>query len=347
MGAAPAASVDTGGEVGEGGSQTPGGSTMRGTAWTSVGLVGLLVAGCASPTPLPVNPTIAPTPTDEPTVARTATPTATLRAEPQESQTQTVAPTRTPTRPAPTIERTEAAGGITITVLYDNNATDDRLETAWGFSCLVEGPEETILFDTGGDSALLLRNAQTLGIALEDVDLVVISHVHRDHVGGLQGFLAASHDVTVVLPQSFPESIKTAVTAAGAGLVEVDDPVEICAHAYSTGELGGGIKEQSLVMETSKGLVVITGCAHPGVVDIVRRAKELTNGEVYLVVGGFHLNGASEARIAGIIEDFRDMGVQKVAPCHCSGDVARRLFEQAYGEDFILLGVGGILEMET
>jgi 7,8-dihydropterin-6-yl-methyl-4-(beta-D-ribofuranosyl)aminobenzene 5'-phosphate synthase len=274
----------------------------------------------------------------------TRTPRATLRPEPP---TEAAPPTRAPTRPAPTIERTEAAGGITITILYDNNAHDDRLKTAWGFSCLVERREETILFDAGGDSALLLRNAQTLGIALKDVDLVIISHVHRDHVGGLQGFLAANHDVTVYLPQSFPESIKSATTAAGARLVAIDGPVRICEHAYSTGELGGGIKEQSLVMETSKGLVVITGCAHPGVVDIVRRAKELTGGEVHLVVGGFHLGGASEARIAGIIEDFRQMGVQKVAPCHCSGDVARRLFEQAYGEDFILLGVGGILAIET
>jgi len=245
----------------------------------------------------------------------------------------------------------EAAGGLTITILYDNNAGDGdgRLETAWGFACLVEGLEETILFDTGGDSATLLRNARTLGVDPRDVDVVVISHVHGDHVGGLAGFLEENHAVTVYLPRSFPKGIKDAVSRAGAELVEVSSqeagPVEICEHVYSTGELGDWIKEQSLVIETSRGLVVITGCAHPGVVNIVRRAKELTGGDVYLVLGGFHLGGTSAAEIRDIVEDFQQLGVQQVAPCHCSGDVARGLFEEVYGEDFIPAGVGSRLEV--
>jgi len=166
---------------------------------------------------------------------------------------------------------------------------------------------------------------------------------------GLAGFLEENHAVTVYLPQSFPESIKGATIDAGAELIEVSsqevEPVEICEDVYSTGELGDWIKEQSLVIETSQGLVVITGCAHPGVVNIVRQAKRLTGGEVYLVLGGFHLGGVSAAEIAGIVEDFQQLGVQRVAPCHCSGDVARRLFEEAYGEDFIPAGVGSRLEI--
>jgi 7,8-dihydropterin-6-yl-methyl-4-(beta-D-ribofuranosyl)aminobenzene 5'-phosphate synthase len=125
----------------------------------------------------------------------------------------------------------------------------------------------------------------------------------------------------------------------------VHDAVEICQFVYSTGELGDGIKEQSLVIETAQGLVVITGCAHPGVVNIVRQAKELAGGEVYLVLGGFHLGNTSTAEITGIIEDFQQLGVQKAAPCHCSGDVARRLFDEAYGEDFNPAGVGSRLEV--
>jgi 7,8-dihydropterin-6-yl-methyl-4-(beta-D-ribofuranosyl)aminobenzene 5'-phosphate synthase len=315
-----------------------GGSAMRVTRWTLAGLVGLLVAGCVSATPMPpsplpmsATPAVAPTHTLEQTqVAPTATPTP--------SPTPTIAPT--PVRPVPSAAPAEVAGGVTITILYDNNEYDERLETAWGFSCLVEGPEKTILFDTGGDSPTLMRNVRTLEIDPQVVDAVVISHAHGDHVGGLAGFLEENHTVTVYLPQSFSKGIKDATTRAGAELVEVRGPVEICEHVYSTGELGDRIKEQSLVIETSQGLVVITGCAHPGVVHIVRQAKELTGGEVYLVLGGFHLGGESAAKIAGIVEDFKELGVQKVAPCHCSGDTARRLFEEAYGEDFTPAGVG-------
>lgn len=310
-----------------------------------VGLVGLLIAGCTSPTSLP--PTATATPTPLPTVAVPPSPS---RPAPTATKTPAPTPTSEPTS-------TKAAEGLTITVLYDNNEHDERadkrhpLETAWGFSCLVEGLEETILFDTGGDGAMLLRNMRTLGIDPRDVDVVVISHVHGDHVGGLSGFLEENADrrhpgaITVYLPHSFPESIKDATRETGAELVEVHKPVEICERVFSTGELGDWIKEQSLVIETSRGLVVITGCAHPGVVNIVRRAKELVGEEVHLVLGGFHLGGASETEIAGIVEEFQRLGVQKVAPCHCSGDVARELFREAYGEDFIPAGVGSQLEV--
>jgi 7,8-dihydropterin-6-yl-methyl-4-(beta-D-ribofuranosyl)aminobenzene 5'-phosphate synthase len=246
----------------------------------------------------------------------------------------------TSTRPASTATPAETTKKLTVTVIYDNNADDERLETAWGFSCLVEGLGKTILFDTGGDGAMLLRNMRNVGINPHDVDVVVISHVHGDHVGGLAAFLKDHHAVTVYLPESFPVGIKDATREAGAELVAVRGPVEICKHVSSTGELGNGIKEQSLVIETVQGLVVITGCAHPGIVNIVRQAKEQTGGKVHLVLGGFHLGGASREAIAGIVEEFQRLGVQRVAPCHCSGDVARMLFEEAYATDFIPAGVG-------
>ena len=312
--------------------------------WTQLATLALIGLVCLSMNECAPSEEITPTPgwraTAEPTPLPTVAATPSL-SRPAPTVTGTSIPTPTP-EPTPT----ETTAAITITILYDNNEYDERLETAWGFSCLVEGLDKTILFDTGADGALLLRNMHRLRIDPQDVDAVVISHVHGDHVGGLAGFLEENPAVTVYLPQSFPANIKDATREAGAVLVEVGRPLEICQHVHSTGELGDGVKEQSLVVETSQRLVVITGCAHPGVVNIVRQAKELTGGDVHLVLGGFHLGGASEARIAGVVEDFQQLGVRKAAPCHCSGDVTRRLFGEAYGTDFIPTGVGSRLEVQ-
>jgi len=238
---------------------------------------------------------------------------------------------------------------LSITVLYDNNPYDERLETAWGFSCLVERSDLTLLFDTGGDAQTLLSNMAILGLDPSAIDIVVLSHIHGDHVGGLGGILALDKGITVYVPRSFPASLKRQVKRS-AHLVEVREPTEIAEGVYSTGEMGSGIREQSLALVTKQGLVVITGCAHPGIVEIVAKAKEITGEEVYLAMGGFHLSGAGQGRIKAVIEEFRRLGVQRVAPCHCSGDLTRRSFKASYGEACILVGVGSrlhVLEQAT
>ena len=211
---------------------------------------------------------------------------------------------------------------------------------------MVEGLEKTILFDAGGDSAMLLRNMRKLGIDPQIVEAIVISHIHYDHLGGLAGFLEENNDVAVYLPECLPENIKDAVRVSGAELVEVREAVKICERAYSTGELGDWIKEQALVIETDEGLVVITGCAHPGVVNVVREAKRLRGDDVHLVLGGFHLCWLNVFQIRGIVDGISREGVEMVAPCHCSGDLARSTFGNAYGENFIPVGVGRRLEIE-
>jgi 7,8-dihydropterin-6-yl-methyl-4-(beta-D-ribofuranosyl)aminobenzene 5'-phosphate synthase len=92
-------------------------------------------------------------------------------------------------------------------------------------------------------------------------------------------------------------------------------------------------------------LIVITGCAHPGIVKIVNKAKDLFKNTVLLVMGGFHLGGESKGEIENIISSFRKLGVSYVGPCHCSGDTARQLFKKEYGENFINVGVGRIVTM--
>ena len=240
-----------------------------------------------------------------------------------------------------------AARDLSLTILYDNNSYNKELETRWGFSCLIKGPEKTIIFDVGGEGSVLLRNMEKLSIDPKSVDVVVLSHIHYDHIGGLPDFLKKNSNVAVYMPKSLPKSVKDTVRKAGAQLVEVDKPVKICKNVYSTGELGNWIKEESLVIKTAKGVVVITGCAHPGVVKIVEKAKEIVEGNVYLVLGGFHLCWMNVWQIRGIIKGVEKKGVKKIAPCHCSGDLARKLFNEAYEDNFILAGVGKRIKVKN
>jgi 7,8-dihydropterin-6-yl-methyl-4-(beta-D-ribofuranosyl)aminobenzene 5'-phosphate synthase len=229
---------------------------------------------------------------------------------------------------------------IQITVVYDNNPFDQRLQTAWGFACLVEGTEKTILFDTGDNCGTLLSNVRKFAIKPIQVDTVVISHAHHDHYGVLADFLGHNSNVTVYLPKSFPAEIKHMVTESGAQVIEVHQPIRICRAVYSTSELGSGIKEQSLAVQMENGLVVISGCAHPGVVNIIKQAKAQLAQNVYMALGGFHLLGKNREQIEQIVHQTKEAGVRAVGPCHCSGDIARHLFRQAYGDNFYPLGVG-------
>ncbi len=229
---------------------------------------------------------------------------------------------------------------LAITIVHDNNPCVDSLTTAWGFSAFVTGPEKTILFDTGSDGTLLLENMAKLHIDPGRVDLVVLSHVHGDHTGGLSGLLKANPRVQVFLPASFPARFKTAVQGHGATLVETKEPREICQSVYTTGILGRRIKEQALIIRTEHGLVVLTGCAHPGIARIIKEVRRQHAESILLVIGGFHLEWMTKGRIGSITSAFQSYGIRYVAPTHCSGDKARHLFRQSYSQGYVDAGVG-------
>jgi 7,8-dihydropterin-6-yl-methyl-4-(beta-D-ribofuranosyl)aminobenzene 5'-phosphate synthase len=234
----------------------------------------------------------------------------------------------------------EAMISKTITVIYDNYPFKKGLKTAWGFSCLVRGWKKTILFDTGGDGRLFLSNMRGLEIDPREINMVVLSHIHGDHVGGLESLLQHHHEVTVFVPSSFPGNFKKGVRHFGARLQEVEGFIQLCPGVYSTGEMGHWIKEQALILEAPQGLIVITGCAHPGVVKIVEAVRAHFTQDILLVMGGFHLMGEDRKGLERIIARFQELGVKYVGPCHCSGDRARRLFQETYGKAFVPLGVG-------
>lgn len=235
---------------------------------------------------------------------------------------------------------------LQMTVVYDNNAFGENLKADWGFSCLVRGLEKSVLFDTGTDGKILLSNMEKLGIHPGEIDTVFLSHEHKDHTGGLEALLNRNSSVEVWLPNFFSSSFKNRIKNQGSTVKEVTDFQEICEGAYTTGIIEGWIKEQSLILNSGKGLILITGCAHPRIVKIIDKVKELSNKNIHMVFGGFHLAAYNENEINEIIGQFRDSRVKKVGPCHCTGDEARSLFAKEYKDDFIEIGVGKVIKVQ-
>jgi len=232
---------------------------------------------------------------------------------------------------------------VQISIVYDDYPFQAGLKTGHGFSCLVRGMDKTILFDTGGENGeILLQNLHALKVNPKDVDIVVISHDHYDHVGGLAVFLRENNQVTVFLPASCNPDIVKSVADAGAKCVLVKDSHEICKNVYLTGQV---LFEQALILSTDKGLAVITGCAHPGIVNMLYRAREILPKNIDLVLGGFHLRDKPEDTVKKIIGNFRELGVVRVGATHCTGDRAIQLFKDAYGDNYVPLGVGKVLKL--
>ncbi|MDY6792843.1 MAG: MBL fold metallo-hydrolase [Thermodesulfobacteriota bacterium] len=232
-------------------------------------------------------------------------------------------------------------GNIKLTVVYDNVPYRKGLQKDWGFSCLVEGLDKTILFDAGRYDNLLMSNLSELKIDPHRIDELVISHYHPDHIGGTMKLLGIRNKINVSLVKSFPSGFKKAVKKTGANLTEVRQPRIISKNCLSTGELKNFIRnEHSLVILTNKGSIIITGCAHPGVIEMVERAKMITSKDVLLVVGGFHLLMDSASSIRRKALRLKELGVRHVAPSHCSGGEAQKIFAEVYGNRFIKSGVG-------
>ena len=234
---------------------------------------------------------------------------------------------------------------VRLYVVFNNLPCKAGLQTGWGFACLITGLDKTVLFDTGGDGNILLSNMAKLGLDAEAVKTVVLSHNHGDHTGGLGAVLTRNPDVTVYVPESFPASFKREVKRLGAAIETVSGARQLSDSVYSTGEMNHGIKEQALIVDTARGLIVVTGCAHPDVADMAEQAHFLLGKDIYLLMGGFHLGGRSDAEIRVIIKRLNALGVKKVAPSHCTGDNAIRLFREAWGENFIEGGLGAVIEV--
>ena len=267
-----------------------------------------------------------------------------------------------------------------ITVLYDAFGHDDGMTRDWGYAVLVEIQGKRILFDTGGDPAVLETNARAKHVDLAALDFVVVSHRHSDHVGGLSYVLEVNPKVRILaplegfgifgsrLPSTFyrkdtslpaemryydgspPETMKFGSLFAHANIELIDKTTEIApgitliamiSDTPGTREL----RELSLAIDTPDGLVLIVGCSHPGIESIVAEAARI-DPHIHFVAGGFHLIAASDAVIAGTASALRDTWkIDFIAPGHCSGEPTFAALQKAFGDRYVYAGLGTVLNI--
>jgi len=214
-----------------------------------------------------------------------------------------------------------------LTIIYDNEVykKDIGLKSDWGFSCLIETKDETILFDTGARGEILLDNMEKLRINSEGISKIVISHEHWDHNGGLKALSPLVNEVELyrLADKSPSENMH---------LVSVESSCEITEGIYATGRLKGSpVDEQSLILHGNNGWYVLVGCSHPGVEEILNVAKQY--GGIVGLVGGLH--GFNNFSILERL-DF-------ICPCHCTKH--KREIKELHPQTYTEGGVGRVIEI--
>ena len=234
-----------------------------------------------------------------------------------------------------------------IKILFNNKRLNRQFLVGWGISCLVGS---NILFDTGEEWGCLFGNMDRMGVSIDGIEAVVISHEHFDHTGGLWELLRRKPRLDLYICSGLSRGFKDRVKLYGCNMIEVDSFAQIAGDVYTTGQMEAshgveGIPEQALVLDTAKGLTVVTGCAHPGIIAVVERARANLKKDVRMVIGGFHLLGEPGEKIRAISNRLRDLGVRSVGPAHCTGDDAESIFRKSYQENFIDITVGKTIEV--
>ena len=267
-----------------------------------------------------------------------------------------------------------------ITVLYDAFGRDPTLQKDWGYAAFVEVGGKRILFDTGNNAEVLAKNAAAKSVDLARLDFVVMSHRHGDHMGGMSYLLSVNPKVRIYapkegfgvygadLPSAFyrkdeslpaeqryydgkpPEVMRFGSAWPQANIVLVDKPTVIAPgiHLISLVSDKPGtleLRELSLAMETPDGMVIVVGCSHTGIDNIVKAATAI-QPKIQFVIGGFHLVVAKDPDIEAIIATLRDTyKVAYVAPGHCTGEPTFTALRKAFGERCLYAGLGSTIAL--
>jgi 7,8-dihydropterin-6-yl-methyl-4-(beta-D-ribofuranosyl)aminobenzene 5'-phosphate synthase len=272
---------------------------------------------------------------------------------------------------------------LSITTLVEDTALSDGLLAEHGLSFWIEYGDKRILFDTG-QSDILVRNAKTLDINLAEANAIVISHGHYDHTGGLSAILDIAPKATVYL---HPAAIEPKFSRKTSGVNSIGmpylakkavqrrhviwtaTPAQIFPGVSVTGQVSrvnnfedvGGVffvdenckkpdellDDQTLFIDSTKGLVVVLGCAHSGVINTLEYISNLTSrSKIYAVIGGMHLLNASKERIEQTITVFREYNIQKIGVAHCTGAIAIRRFSNAFQGRCFSCSVGTRISFE-
>ncbi|MFH1664984.1 MAG: MBL fold metallo-hydrolase [Candidatus Omnitrophota bacterium] len=232
--------------------------------------------------------------------------------------------------------------------VISDNLTKKGLEPGPGFSCLVGNK---ILFDTGESSHSLIANMDRMMVSIPEIEAVVISHEHWDHTGGLWELLKRKDGLKVYACPSSSETFKKCVKESGGKLTLVKKTVEILKGVFLTGEISDAddenpVCEQALVVKGTKGISAIVGCARPGILKMLGYVrKTFKTDRLYMALGGFHLENMDTDSIAGVISELRHMGIEKIAPAHCSGEKARRILHGKYHNNYIAVKAGHIIQL--
>lgn len=273
-----------------------------------------------------------------------------------------------------------AQGNAQITVRYDAFGKTSTMRKDWGYAAFVEYGGKRILFDTGNNPETLAQNAKAKGVDLTKLDFVVMSHRHGDHMGGLTYVLKVNPSVKIYapkegfgvfgadLPSSFyrkdtslppdqrycdggpPEVMRFGSAWPGANFQLVDKNVEITPDIHLIALVSDKpgtleLRELSLAINTPGGMVIVVGCAHPGIDRIVEAAGTI-NPHTHLIVGGFHLVTANDSDIEKIVTALRErFKVEYVAPGHCTGEPAFTALKKMFGDRYLYAGLGTTLAL--